>query len=235
MHIGLLECDNVAGRFSHIEGGYREMFAALLAPYLQELRFSYFDVVRGELPAAVETCDAYMATGSQYSVYEPHQWIAPLSRFLQNLHREEKPFVGICFGHQMLAQALGGKVARSPLGWGVGVQEVEVLRHEAWMAPPQARLLLHHMHADQVERLPQGSVVLARSRHCEVEMFRVGEWMLGIEGHPEFTAPFAEALIRARADRIGADKVDAALGSLRRATDAPALGRWIAQFLRRDA
>jgi hypothetical protein len=66
-------------------------------------------------------------------------------------------------------------------------------------------------------------------------MFRVGEWMLGIEGHPEFSAPFAEALIRARADRIGADKVDAALGSLRRATDAPALGRWIAQFLRRDA
>jgi GMP synthase-like glutamine amidotransferase len=235
MHIGLLECDNVVGRFPHIAGGYREMFTSLLAPYLQDLRFSYLDVVRGELPPEDDACDAYMATGSQYSVYEPHDWIPPFSRFLQELRLKRKPFVGICFGHQMLAHALGGKVARSPQGWGVGVLEAEVLRPEPWMEPPQARFRIPHMHADEVQRLPEGSTLLARSRHCEVEMFRVGESMLGIEGHPEFSAPFAEALIRARADRIGADKVGIALESLRGATDAPAVGRWIAQFLSRGA
>lgn len=232
-HIGLLECDNVVGRFPHIEGGYREMFAALLSPHLAGLRFSYYDVVGGSLPGEVGECDAYVATGSQYSVYDAHGWIAPLSRLLREIKTEQKPFVGICFGHQMLAHALGGRVARSPQGWGAGVLEAEVLHAEHWMEPPLARFRIPHMHADQVERLPEGSTVLARSRHCEVEMFRVGESMLGIEGHPEFSAPFAEALIRARTGSIGADKAKSALESLRGVTDAPAVGGWIARFLRR--
>jgi GMP synthase-like glutamine amidotransferase len=231
MRIGLLESDQVAPRFRPIAGGYREMFEAFLGPHLPGLRFSYYDVCAGELPDAPDACDAYVCTGSRHSVYEPLEWIGALKDFVRELHARRKPFVGICFGHQMLAQALGGEVARAERGWGVGVHEMAILREEPWMRPPQARCSLQYMHADQVQRLPPQSVVLARSEHCEVAMFRVGESMLGIEGHPEFPAAYNEALIRERAARIGRGRADAALAAVHRPTDAALVGRWIAAFL----
>jgi GMP synthase (glutamine-hydrolysing) len=113
----------------------------------------------------------------------------------------------------------------------VGVLPVEILAHESWMQPARPEIRIQHMHQDQVQRLPPGSVVLGRSAHCEVGLFRVGETMLGIEGHPEFTAEFAEALIRARRERIGAERSEAALRTIRQPNDGVLLGRWISRFL----
>jgi len=235
MHIGLLECDHVAGRFPGIAGGYREMFAALLGPHAPGLRFTYYDACHGGLPATPDACDAYLCTGSQFSVYDSFGWIGGLAGFLQRLHELRKPFVGICFGHQVLAQALGGEVKRAAQGWGVGVLDMTILRQEAWMQPAQPRCRLQYMHQDQVQRLPADSVVLGQSEHCEVAMLRVGETMLGIEGHPEFTRAYHQALIRSRAARIGAERAQAALASLDQPTDGPVVGRWIAEFLQRKA
>lgn len=232
MHVGLLECDDVAGRFPRVEGGYREMFAALLEPAISDLRFSHYEAHRGTIPGSPTECDAWVCTGSKYSVYEKREWLGALATFVGRVRQSRVPFVGICFGHQLIAHALGGEVARAAQGWGVGVQEVEILRPEPWMRPPRERLLLHHMHADQVRRLPEGAVVLARSRHCDVEMFCVGESMLGIEGHPEFTAVFAEAVIRDRSDEIGVDLAARALKSLEQPQDGALVGRWIAAFFR---
>lgn len=229
MKIGLLECDDVVGRFDGIEGGYREMFAALFP----QAQFRFYSAHRAELPRSTGECDAYMCTGSKYSVYEAHDWIRRLGEFIRELQNARTPFVGICYGHQMLAHALGGEVAKAPQGWGVGVLEVEVLRGEPWMEPRKPRLLLHHMHQDQVRKLPQGSVVLARSQHCEVEMFRLGDAMLGIEAHPEFTVPYAAALIRARSESIGKERSERALESLKQPTDGNLVGRWIEGFIRR--
>ena len=229
MHIGLLECDEVTGRFAEVSGGYREMFAALLP----DARFSYYEAHRGRLPAAPEACDAWVCTGSRYSVYDKLDWIDALSEFVRQIRKSAAPFVGICFGHQMLAHALGGEVAKAAQGWGVGVLPVQILANESWMQPARAEVRIQHMHQDQVMRLPPGSVALGRSPHCEVGMFRVGETMLGIEGHPEFTPEFAAALIRARRERIGAERSDAALKSLAGPADGPLVGRWIARFLSR--
>lgn len=234
MKIGLLECDHVVGRFSHIADGYREMFAALLGTHLPRLRLTYFDACHGEVPGRPDTCDAYLCSGSQYSVYDGFDWIGVLSSFIKNLNETRKPFVGICFGHQMLAQALGGEVARAAQGWGVGVHAMTIERQEPWMQPAMTSCRLQYMHQDQVRRLPVESVVLARSEHCEVAMFRAGETMLGIEGHPEFTVPYSEALIRARAERIGAERTQAALESLAQPTDGGVVGRWIAEFLKQN-
>jgi GMP synthase-like glutamine amidotransferase len=233
MHIGLLECDHVVGRFPHIAGGYREMFAALLGPHMPQLRFTYYDACHGGLPATPDACDAYLCTGSQFSVYDGFDWIAALKELVQRLQELRKPFVGICFGHQILGHALGGEVKRAAQGWGAGVLDMTIVRQEEWMRPPQARCSLQYMHQDQIQRLPAQSVVLGRSEHCEVAMFRVGETMLGIEGHPEFTAAYSEALIRARAARIGAERAQAALASLEEPTDGALVGRWIAAFLTR--
>jgi GMP synthase-like glutamine amidotransferase len=234
MRIGLLECDDVMGRFPHIKGGYREMFAALLEPHVPGLQFSYYPADRGKLPSSPLECGAWLCTGSKYSVYEKHGWIAELAAFMREVHKAAKPFVGICFGHQMLAHSLGGEVGRARQGWGVGVLRVDVLVHEPWMEPAQAGLWIHHMHQDQVARLPSGSVLLARSDHCEMSMFRAGR-MLGIEGHPEFTVPFSEALIRSRVERIGTERAQRALEGLSQPTDGALAGRWIAKFLQATA
>lgn len=228
MNIGLLECDDVVGRFPHIKGGYREMFGALLPG----AKFRYYEAHRGNLPASPMECDAWLCTGSKYSAYDTDAWIQNLAAFIRSL-KDEKPFVGICFGHQMLAQAMGGEVAQASQGWGAGVLKVELLKQEPWMQPPQKEIRIHHMHQDQVQKLPRGSVVLGRSEHCEVGMFRVGDSMLGIEGHPEFTPEFSEALIRARVERIGAAASKAALATVRQPTDAPVVAQWIRKFMER--
>ena len=229
MHVGLLECDEVTGRFAQVSGGYREMFAALLP----EARFTYYRAHEGALPARTDECAAWVCTGSRYSAYDTMPWISRLLQLIREIEKSRVPFVGICFGHQMLAQALGGEVAKAENGWGVGVLPLEIISREAWMQPPRAEVRIQHMHQDQVQRLPPGSVVLGRSPHCEVGMFRVGETMLGIEGHPEFTPEFSEALIRARRERIGAERSDAALKSVRQPNDGMLVGRWIARFLAR--
>ncbi len=131
----------------------------------------------------------------------------------------------------MLAHAMGGEVAKAKQGWGVGVLGVEVLKKEPWMEPPLAFIQIQHMHQDQVQKLPADSVRLGRSPHCDVAMFRVGETMLGIEGHPEFTVEYGAALIRARRTQIGEQGAQRALDSLKGKTDSPAVGRWIARFL----
>ena len=232
MHVGLLECDHVEQRFRSIAGGYPEMFSGLLGAHLSELRWSCFDVCHGELPPAPETCEAYVCTGSRFSVYEPLPWIEALKNFLHRLREARIPFVGICFGHQVLAEAFGGKVAPSPAGWVVGVEDFDVLGGQSWMEPPLARCSLQHMHQDQVSVLPAGALLLGRGDHCEVEMFALGTTLLGIEAHPEFPAAYNEALIRDRAERIGRERAQAGLASLARPTDQAVVGRWIAKFLR---
>ena len=233
MNIGILGCDDVPERLRHLGGTYREMFQALLEPHLPGARYTWFDAVQGELPAAPDACDAYLCTGSRYSAYEERGWIVALKEYVRQLHAARKPFIGVCFGHQILAQALGGSVEAAQQGWGVGIHEMRVSGSERWMEPKQEDCKLQYMHADQVQRLPPDSVVLATAPHCPVAMFRVGETMLGIEGHPEFPAAYVEALIRARIDRIGHARAQAALASLNQKADDGVVAQWMANFLKR--
>ena len=227
MKVGLLECDDVVGRFPEVKGGYREMFAALLPDF----QFRYYAAHRGQLPSSPGECDAWLSTGSKYSVYQKHGWIDELAAFIRGTENE-RPYVGICFGHQMLAHAMGGEVAKAAQGWGVGVLGLKIVKAESWMEPPRTELRIQHMHQDQVRRLPENSVLLGSSDHCDVGMFRVGDGMLGIEGHPEFTVEYGAALIRAREPLIGKPGAEKALKSLNRETDGPVVGRWIERFLR---
>jgi GMP synthase-like glutamine amidotransferase len=231
LKVGLLECDDVVGRFPGIDGGYREMFAMLLP----EFDFSFFAIHRDTFPENTAECDAWIATGSKHAVYEGHPWVARASEFLRELQKAKRPFVGICFGHQLLAHALGGEVAKARQGWGAGVLPVELLRHEPWMQPPKPAVRIQHMHQDQIQRLPEGSVLLGRSPHCEIGMFRVGESMLGIEGHPEFTVAYARALIEARRGSIGEQRAREALADVAEPNDGRLVGQWIGEFLIRAA
>ncbi|MGH9841518.1 MAG: glutamine amidotransferase-related protein [Blastocatellia bacterium] len=227
MKVGLLECDHVLERFRHIAGDYRDMFAT----WLPKVEWRLFDARNGEFPTTVDVCDAYLTTGSRYSAYDDEAWIHTLKDFVRRLHAASKPFVGICFGHQILAEALGGKVEKAESGWGIGVHRVKIVLHEPWMRPELQVCGLQFMHQDQVVRLPEDSFVLGRTEHCPVAMFRVGRSMLGIQPHPEFVPAYTGALIRDRIKRIGEAEARTALDSLNLETDEDVIAKWVVEFL----
>ena len=99
------------------------------------------------------------------------------------------------------------------------------------MQPSLETCRMQYMHADQVFELPPDAVLLGRGEHSEISMFRVGEALLGIEGHPEFPAAYSEALIRHRSARIGVETAQAGLASVNRPTDSAFIAQWIARFL----
>lgn len=231
MRVGLLECDHVAERFLGIAGDYRDMFARLLGA--QGLEIVPVDACRGELPGSPGDFDGYVCTGSRHSTYDDQPWIHELARFVVDVADAAVPFVGICFGHQVLAHALGGEVRRAETGWGVGPHDTAIEQVEPWMEPALARPRLQYMHQDQVVRVPHGATVLGSADHCPIAVLRAGERMLGIQAHPEFPAAYVEALMSVRVDHIDADTFEAARRALTTTTDDDAMAAWITAFLRR--
>jgi GMP synthase-like glutamine amidotransferase len=232
MKIGLLQCDHVAERFQSIAGDYPAMFGVLFQRHAPEITLSPYAVCDDEWPTTLDDCDAYLTTGSRFSVYDDVPWIHRLKAFVRELHDVAKPYVGICFGHQMLAEALGGRVAKAPTGWGVGVHTCEIIQAEQWMQPPEHQCRLQYMHQDQVLELPAQAVLLGSSAHCPIAMFRVGHQMLGIQAHPEFRADYSRALLHDRRARIGDEGTQQALDSLNQPTDEAVVAQWLAAFLR---
>lgn len=228
MKIGLLECDHVASELRSIAGDYRDMFLQ----FLPGPEWAFFDIVSGQFPSPDDDCDAYLCTGSRFSVYDEVGWILELKTFVRQISSSDKKFIGVCFGHQMMGEALGGKVKKAESGWNVGVHTFEILRQAPWMSPFQPSLNLMMMCQDQVVQLPPGSTVLARTAHCPVGMFQVGTNMLGIQGHPEFPKEYEARLLEMRRERIGGEKVDAALKSLDLQVDATLIAGWIGHFLK---
>lgn len=230
VRVGLLECDHTDLDLRGLEGDYADMFAALFTAHAPEVELSRIDLIGGDPLPRLDDHDAYLVTGSRLDAVAEEDWIVALAGFLRRAHRADKPTVGICFGHQLIAHALGGRVARAERGWGIGV-------HQAWLTPPAdddpglpARFRLLLSHQDQVLALPPGGELLATSEHAPIAVFRVGS-LLGFQGHPEFTARYAAALMDSRADRIDAGVIALARRTLDAATDHAAIARWIGDHL----
>jgi len=208
-------------------GPYEAMFARLLGPGFVP---RVWDVVAGALPERPDTCSAYLITGSAAGVYEPLPWIAPLLAFLREAKGKAK-LVGICFGHQAMAQAFGGEVVKSERGWAVGLQDYVVVAHRAWMGEnPPARIAVPVSHQDRVTVAPPGAEVLAHSRFSPFGMLAWNEAALSMQFHPEFEPDYARALIESRRDRL--PDPDAAIASLNAAGDRALVAGWIRAFLR---
>ncbi|MDX2245793.1 MAG: amidotransferase [Bacteroidia bacterium] len=228
MKTALLVCDHINENFHHISPDYTTMFRQLLP----ELNLVPYRVIDGEFPENVQTFDAYIVTGSRFSVYDEVEWVLRLKSFVREIYVSGKKYVGVCFGHQMLGEALGGKVEKSPSGWCVGVHSFSLLETEPWMFPFQPEVNLLMMCQDQVMRLPENSIHLATTADCPVAMFRVGENMLGIQAHPEFPLAYDRALMENRITRIGQEKVEAGIQSLSKTPDKEVVANWIIRFLR---
>lgn len=229
MRLGLLVCDHVSADLRSVAGDYSDMFRRLFESH-PEVELVTYDLTAGRGPDSPEESDAWIATGSRHSVYDGEAWIEAFAELVRHIHASEVPYVGVCFGHQMIAHALGGKVQRAEQGWGVGVKEVTVTDPPSWLGRTSYRVL--NSHADQVTGVPPDARVLGGNEHCEVSLMQVGDRMLGIQGHPEFTPDYAEALLHARRGRvIPAATADAALASLADPPDPRILADAVVRFL----
>jgi GMP synthase-like glutamine amidotransferase len=231
--VGVLECDHVDPRFVGIGGDAVDMLRTLFATHAPEARLDLVpvDVVAGERPEAPDQFDAWLCPGSRHSVYDPYEWIADTAAFVREVHAAAVPFVGVCFGHQLLAHALGGRVERATSGWGAGVATIAVDAAAPRMDPRAEKLALHFMHQDQVVELPPGGEVLGRADHCPVALLSVGLAAMGVQAHPEFTPAYTDALLADRVARIGDDEVAAARAGLAQPTDEATIVRWMARVL----
>jgi GMP synthase-like glutamine amidotransferase len=230
MRLGLLVCDHVRPEFLHISGDYPDMFRRLFAGH-PEVEIVVYDVIGGEMPAGPGECDAWITTGSRHSVNDEEQWIRHLEQFVREVAKERIPFVGVCFGHQLIAKALGGTVVKSDRGWGVGAKKVEV--KDSIGLGTSYRIL--NSHQDQIDSLPPGAEILGWNEHCPVSMIGVGENMVGIQGHPEFDPAYSEALMESRRGTLIPEAtVDDGLASLDGSTDGDLLVDWILRRVSSD-
>ena len=231
MKLGVLETgappDSLKPRF----GTYGGMFQALLG---EGYDWRTYDLAAGQWPGPVDDNDAYLITGSSAGVYDGDPWIARLMDFLRQAKGRTK-LVGVCFGHQAMAEAFGGKVIKSPKGWGVGLHSYGVREAGPWMDPANA-IAIPASHQDQVVELPPAARVLAASDFTPFGMLAYDDQpAISIQLHPEFDPAYAEALIEARrGSRYTEDQADAAVASLHRPNDNSRMGGWIRRFLAED-
>lgn len=212
-------------------GTYPEMFMRLLGQEAYAWRVYAAD--EGEYPAAPEDCDAYIVTGSSAGVYDSDPWIGRLLDFLRAARGRAK-LVGVCFGHQAMAQAFGGEVRKSPKGWGIGQHEYQVLSREPWMDAAGA-IRLPASHQDQVVAAPPNAEVIAASAFTPIGVLAWRDQpAISIQLHPEFEPAYATALIEARRGKLYADAdADRAIASYAGPDDRARVGRWIGAFLQR--
>lgn len=231
--IGLLLCDHLDPEIASAVGDLTDLFPAAFEPAGLKLRV--YEVTKGELPGSPQECRGWITSGSRFSAYDDEPWILGLSQFVRDAAHEQAPHVGICFGHQLIAQALGGRVEKADIGWGVGAKEFKVVSSADWMSPglEQFRILMSHQ--DQVLELPPEGRVLASSAYCPVGAFSVGSHVFCLQGHPEFTPALNRLLIERRRTRLGDDVADEALASLDGPLDHRTLVDWIANFFNSNA
>lgn len=210
---------------------YGEMARALLATGEAELEFTSYAVRNDEFPASADAHDAWLITGSRFSAYDDLPWIKRLAAFIRELDARRRPLIGICFGHQLIAEALGGKVERARAGWGVGVHAWHIDKPASWMDGVAGDFALVASHQDQVTQLPPGAERIAGSDFCPIAMYHIGDHVFAMQAHPEFTRQYSRELMEVRRGLIGDERIDRGMASLQHEVDADTVAHWMLKFL----
>lgn len=231
-----------AYHFDFTLGNYQEDYnrdvdAFLLRTFPSQLVRQY-KIAKGEWPLSFDECHLWVITGSAKGAYEEVPWIHRLEEWVRELHLRKKKLIGICFGHQIIARALGGKVERSEKGWGVGIQKFQILKPQSWMQPAQTEVSLLFSHQDQVVELPNESSLLAQDEihllaqndFCPNQMFQIGRHILTMQGHPEFSVEFAKNRLVSRREKIDPAVYDRAMSSFALQHDSSIISHWLREF-----
>ncbi|MCR9146732.1 MAG: type 1 glutamine amidotransferase [Rhodobacteraceae bacterium] len=225
MKIGILMTGHALPDLIESVGDYDAMFARMLDGHgFSQCRY---DVVDGQFPPGPESCDGWLITGSRHGTYEDHPWIAPLEALIKEIHGAARPLVGVCFGHQIIAQALGGEVIKFPGGWSVGRTRYCI---------DGTDMALNAWHQDQVVRPPEGATIIGHSEFCKNAAMRIGDSILTIQPHPEFTPHVVRTIIDQRGKGVVPDdQLAAATADLDTPTDSARFADRIAAHFKKGA
>jgi GMP synthase-like glutamine amidotransferase len=220
----------IAARFPR----YPAMLEAMLAPHLDGLVCETISLIDDEALPDPHHSDAVLITGSPFGVYDPVAWIKPLKAWIVANAAAHIPQVGICFGHQIMAEAFGGRVDKAPQGWGLGRHEYDVSPNTALSIGLPAHFGIAVSHQDQVLTKPPSAQVLASSAFTPYgALYYQDAPALSLQGHPEFCPVFADALIRSRrGTRFPEAMADAALDTLKKPLDRELVSGFIGAFYR---
>ena len=225
--VGLLRMDELPEHAVHVRGNYPELYERLFAD--EDVDLLDVPVHLGARPDSLDDADVWLFTGSRHSVYDDLPWIRTAVELVHAVIDDEQPAVGICFGHQLFAHALGGTVAAAGR-WGLGVQRFRTAAPLPWFPEAAESISLIASHQDQVLDPPPGSVVWSTADYCPVAGLRIGRAAWSVQGHPEFTADVAHVLYEGRRARLGDDAVDAARRTLDEPVANAALARAVVTF-----
>lgn len=234
MKLGILQTDHVRDPLRSGHGDYDDMFMGLFAGQPIDVRI--YNVLEDELPQAIDECDGYLITGSRYSAYDAEPWIQKLKAWVISAHQSRRKLIGICFGHQLIADALGGRVGKAETGWRVGVHP-NVLSGSRRFTPADAKGVgadqfnLLFSHQDQVLEMPPGAELLASGTDCPCAMYAIDDHILCLQGHPEMNKVYVSDLLAMRRPAIGEDVADLGLASLATPTHQTLVARWLTSFL----
>ncbi|SDX04074.1 GMP synthase-Glutamine amidotransferase [Ruegeria halocynthiae] len=205
LRVGILETGRPPEELAPTHGDYPGMVQQWLGNL--DADFSSYAVLDEEFPASPNDADLWVITGSKFGAYEDHPWIPPLEEFIRGARDSGKLMFGICFGHQMIAQALGGVVRKSDKGWGLGVHEYPTTgKWPGELGDAPEKIAIQAYHQDQVEEKPEGAVTIASTDFCEHGALWYPGFAVTVQGHPEFAKPYASDLLESRRGTVLKDE-----------------------------
>jgi GMP synthase-like glutamine amidotransferase len=233
INLGILQVNHdrsieVGDAFPDDAHRFRDLFDA------QDQRFNYrvYMTIGGEVPADVDAHDAYLITGSPLSVLDDLAFLPALYDFIRRCDEVRKPLLGACFGHQAIAVALGGRVARQ--NWNIGIDHVAITRTLPWMIPAAPALDLYQFHHDAVTELPAGCIAYATSPKCRVAGFFKDEHIFTTQTHPEFSDPFMRCVLDYTRPDLSDEEVAQAEATLSRTSQGTLFADWATRFFGGD-
>jgi len=235
--LGILETGIIDQHLIRIHGTYPDMFVKMYRDQDPNVIFKFYNVIENHYPTDIDECDAYLITGSKSDSFSDEPWVITLRQYIRTLYSQSKSLIGVCFGHQAIAIALGGQAQRSDKGWGIGVYnsqiETQILQQKLpWLESQYQSFNILVSHQDQVTKLPPGATLLASNDFCPNSAFYIEDKVLCFQGHPEISPGFARGLMALRKDIIPKEVYQQGLDSSELPLHADAVTRWMLNFIR---
>lgn len=234
MHIAILVTNTDRTDFARRHPRDPEMFRNLIDPLRPDWRFSAFDVTDNDFPGSFSGFNGVILTGSPASVRDSAPWISHLMLSVREIEQQRIPMFGACFGHQAIAQALGGAVGHNPGGWQLGHTVVRYSKDRPWLAGG-GRIGLYAAHKEQVLTAPEGADVLASSADCPISAMAIADHVFTTQHHPEMTHEFIAALIDEMSGNVSSDIENKARISLENRTESMRFAGWLVAFFEQAA